>query len=94
MDVVLPRVSRLSRVFPPLGGKNFSTGLFANQSYDVKGKKEKDTALAYVSEDNLYFLLILMNLYILGFLRKRVTEEFSVPSVDPTSIVWKKRKSF
>ena len=55
MDVVLPRVSRLSRVFLPLGGKNFSTGLFANQSYDVKGKKEKDTALAYVSEDTFIF---------------------------------------
>ena len=91
MDVVLPRVSRLSRVFPPLGGKNFSTGLFANQSYDVKGKKEKDTALAYVSED-IFIFPINPNKTILGFLRKRVTEELSVPAVDPTSVVWKKRK--
>ena len=53
MDVVLHRAQRFYRLFPPggAGGRNFSTGVFANRSNNVKDKKEKDTALAYVSQN-------------------------------------------
>ena len=53
MDVVLHRAQRFYRLVPPrgAGGRNFSTGVFANRSNNVKDKKEKDTALAYVSEN-------------------------------------------
>ena len=53
MDVVLHRAQRLCRLSPPLGAGvgNFSTGVFANRSNNVKDKKEKDTALAYVSQN-------------------------------------------
>ena len=71
MDVVLTRVSRLCRLSPPsgvAGARNFSTGVFANRSNNVKGKREKDTALAYVSEDIFSISQNLINLSILGFL--------------------------
>ena len=53
MDVVLHRAKRFYRLFPPwgAGGRSFSTGVFANRSNNVKDKKEKDTALAYVSQN-------------------------------------------
>ena len=53
MDVVLHRAQRFYRLFPPwgAGARNFSTGVFANRSNNVKEKKEKDTSLAYVSEN-------------------------------------------
>jgi len=54
MDVVLHRAQRFYRLFPPwgAGARNFSTGVFANRSNNVKEKKEKDTSLAYVSYEN------------------------------------------
>ena len=60
MDVVLHRAQRLCRLSPPLGAGvgNFSTGVFANRSNNVKGRKEKDTALAYVSQDIVLYVKV------------------------------------